>query len=183
MAAVTPMVLTQLMPLALLVAADEQPPKTAPWQLQCPVLEAAAAHQLTAALRQLWLPLVMAAVTPMALTRLLPRALVVARRLLLSAGASLAARHHLRQRQRRCFLASRAHLALMELLASWAHLAPMEMFTAVATSRLLLSAMASLAARYYLRQRQRRWLLAFWARQLQCPILEDAVAHQLTAAL
>ena len=71
----------------------------------------------------------------------------------------------------------------MELLASWAHLAPMEMFTAVATSRLLLSAMASLAARYYLRQRQRRWLLAFWARQLQCPILEDAVAHQLTAAL
>ena len=53
MAAVTPMVLTQLMPLALSVAADEQPPKTAPWQLQFPILEDAVAHQLTAAFRPL----------------------------------------------------------------------------------------------------------------------------------
>ena len=87
-------------------------------------------------------------------------AAVTTSRLLLSAVATLAARHHPRQRQRRCLLASRAHLAPMELLASWARLAPMDLLAVVATSRLLLSAVASLAARYYHRQRQQRWLLA-----------------------
>ena len=67
-----------IIPCALVVAADEQPPKSAPWQLQCPVVEAAAAHQPTAMLRQLWRPLVTVAVAPMVPRLMTPCVLVVA---------------------------------------------------------------------------------------------------------